>query len=56
MAQEATIRVQQPQSSAARVSETQSRDVSDMLVRNPAPDGTPSREPTGVYRIVPPKK
>jgi hypothetical protein len=26
--------------------------LSDMAVRNPAPNASPSREPTGVYRIV----
>lgn len=34
--------------SPARLTENQS----DMLVRNPAPDGSPSREPTGTYRII----
>lgn len=23
-----------------------------MQVRNPAPDGSPSREPTGIYRVM----
>jgi len=27
--------------------------LSDMLIRNPAPDGSPSREPAGTYRIIP---
>lgn len=27
-------------------------DLSDMGVRNPAPDASPSREPTGIYRII----
>lgn len=27
-------------------------DFSDMLIRNPAPDGSPSRQPSGTYRIV----
>lgn len=35
--------------SPARVTE----DLSDMLVRNPAPNGSPSREPMGIYRIIP---
>lgn len=26
--------------------------MSDMLIRNPAPDGSPSREPVGTYRII----
>ncbi len=30
-----------------------SENLSDMLVRNPAPDGSPTREPTGTYRIIP---
>ena len=35
--------------SSPRVTEN----LSDMLVRNPAPDASPSREPTGIYRIIP---
>jgi hypothetical protein len=26
--------------------------LSDMATRNPAPDGSPSRQPTGTYRII----
>ena len=38
---------------AAPTSCSRTENLSDMLVRNPAPDGSPSREPTGVYRIIP---
>jgi hypothetical protein len=34
--------------SPARLTES----LSDMLVRSPAPDGSPSREPAGTYRII----
>jgi len=36
------------QGSPARVTEN----LSDMVVRNPAPDGSPTREPAGTYRII----
>jgi hypothetical protein len=36
------------QGTPARITEG----LEDLLVRNPAPDGSPSREPTGIYRIV----
>jgi hypothetical protein len=36
------------QGSPARLTDS----LSDMVRRNPAPDGSPSREPTGIYRII----
>jgi len=44
---------QQPQPAPREGSPARLTDgLSDMLVRNPAPDGSPSREPTGMYRII----
>jgi hypothetical protein len=37
----------------APMSSSQTENLSDMVVRNPAPDGSPSREPNGMYRIIP---